>query len=102
MGKRVHLTVNDLVAKFKSKSELYNLLTREGECYISPKQYSTQKYLRDVLLGKKLYVKWENISVTKVPNYILLQVSEIMRFAASNFRINIKIALMLIWILLSN
>ena len=69
MERRVHLTVNNLDAKFKSKSELYNLLTREGECYISQKQYSTQKYLRVVLLGKKLYVKWINISVTKVPNY---------------------------------
>ena len=39
-------------------------------------------------LVKKLYVKWENISVTKVPNYKGLQVSEIVRFAASNFRIN--------------
>ena len=54
MERRVHLTVNDLAAKFKSKSELYNLLTREGECYLPPKQYSTQKYLRDVLLGKKV------------------------------------------------
>ena len=57
MERRVYLTVYDLSAKFKSMSELYNLLTREDECYLPPKQYSTQKYLRDVLLGKKLYVK---------------------------------------------
>ena len=70
------------------KSELYNLLTREGKYYLPPKQYSTQKYLRDIFLGKKLNAKWENISVTKVPNYKGLQVSEIVRFAESNFRIN--------------
>ena len=57
MERRVHLTVNDLAAKFKSMSELYNLLTRDDECYLPPKQYSTQKYLRDVLLAKKLYAK---------------------------------------------
>ena len=51
------LTVNDISAKFKSKIELYNLLTREGDIYLPPKQDSTQKFLKDIMLGNKLYVK---------------------------------------------
>ena len=35
------LTVNEISAKFKSKSELYNVLTREGSIYLPPKQDST-------------------------------------------------------------
>ena len=50
-------TVNDLAVKSKSKIELYNVLTREGDIYLPPKQDVTQKYLRDVLLSNKLYVK---------------------------------------------
>ena len=29
-----NLTVGDLSAKFKSKTELYNVLTREGDIYL--------------------------------------------------------------------
>ena len=32
------LTVNDIAAKWKSKTELYNLLIREGNVYLPPKQ----------------------------------------------------------------
>ena len=48
-----NLTVNDLSVKFKSKIELYNVLTREGDVYLPPKQDSTQKSLRDIMLGNK-------------------------------------------------
>ena len=51
------LTVNDLSAKFKSKTELYNVLTREGNIYLPPKQDSTQQFLRSIMLGVKHYVK---------------------------------------------
>ena len=67
------LTVNDLSVKFKSKIELYNLLTREGNIYLPPKQESTQKYLREIMLGNKLFVKWSDV-VIKVPRYKGLQV----------------------------
>ena len=51
------LTVSDLSTKYKSKAEFYNLLTREGDICSPPKQDSTQKFLREVMLGIELYVK---------------------------------------------
>ena len=50
-------TVNDLSVKFKSKLELINVLSREGNIYLPPKRDVTQKYLRSLLHGEKLYVK---------------------------------------------
>ena len=35
-------TVNDLSVKWKSKSELYNVLIREGNIYLPSKQDATQ------------------------------------------------------------
>ena len=83
-----NLTVNDLSVKFKSKIELYNVLTREGDVYLPPKQDSTQKFLRDIMLGNKLYLNCKDISVIKVPQYKELHVKDILKFAAS--KVNIK------------
>ena len=51
------MTVNDLASKFRAKSELINILLREGKVYLPPKRDVTQKYLRKLLRGEKLYVK---------------------------------------------
>ena len=51
-----NFTVSELAVKCKSKTELYNLLAREGKIYLPPKQDSTQSYLRDIMLGEKLYL----------------------------------------------
>ena len=51
------LTINDLSVKFKSKTELYNVLVHEGSIYLPPKQDTTQIFLRSIMLGSKLYVK---------------------------------------------
>ena len=51
------MTVADLPEKFKSKVELDSVLTREGNIYLPPKQDATQKFLKEILLGNKLYVK---------------------------------------------
>ena len=61
------MTVADLSAKFKSKIELYNVLVREGNIYLPPKKDVTQKFLREIMMGKKLYVEWSNVKVIKVP-----------------------------------
>ena len=64
-----NLIVNDLSVKFKTKIELYNLLTRDGAIYLPSKQDSTQKFLRDFILGDKLYIICSDAIVFKVPQY---------------------------------
>ena len=75
-------------AKFKSKSELYNVLTREGNIYLPPKQDSTQKFLRSIMLGNKLYIKCDDVAVIKVPQYKGLFVKDLLKFAST--KVNIK------------
>ena len=82
------LTVNDLSAKFKSKKELYNMFTGEGNIYLYPKQDSTQQFLWSMMFGVKQLVKWEDANVIKVPQYKGLHVKDLLRFATTN--INIK------------
>ena len=50
------MTVADLSVKFKSKIELNNVLVKEENIYLPPKQDATQKILREIMMGKKLYV----------------------------------------------
>ena len=88
MEASLDLTVNDLAAKFRSKSELYNVLAREGGIYLPPKQDSTQKFLRSILLGAKLYVKWEDVKVIKVPQHKGLQVKDLLKFAGQKINIS--------------
>ena len=82
-----NLPVNDISAKLKNKTELYNVLTREGDIFLPPKQDSTQKFLRDIMLGNKLYVKWSTVIITKVPQYKGPQVHDLVRFAESHVKI---------------
>ena len=80
--------LNDLDVKCKSKTELYNVLLREGNIYLPPKQDATQKYLRELLLGKKSYVKWSEVIVIQVPQYKGLRVKDLLNFAESEFEIH--------------
>ena len=82
------LTVNDIAIKWKSKTELYKVLMREGNIYLPPKQDATQKYLRALMLGKKQYIKWSEVIVVQVPQYDGLRVKDLLKFAESEFEIN--------------
>ena len=80
MERRFNITVSYLAAKFKSKTELYNILTREGEIYLPPNEDLTQKLLREIMDGRKLYIKCSKVEVIKVPRYKRLQVRELLKF----------------------
>ena len=49
--------------------------------YLLPIQDSTQQYIRQLMMGKKNYVKSEDIKVIKVPHYKGLTVVKILNFA---------------------
>ena len=82
------LTISNLAAKLKSKIEIYDVLIREGNVYLPPKQYSTQKFLREIMLGTKLYIKWNEVKVIKALHYKGLCVKDLLNFAAT--KVNIK------------
>jgi len=78
-------TILDLASKWKSKMEFYNMLTREGGWYLPPAQDCTQKYLREVIVGEKLYLKSIDVKIIQVPRYEYLEVKDILDFAKSQF-----------------
>ena len=88
MEQRENFKVLDLASKWRSKKELYNMLVREGGIYLPPNQEATQKYLRDLMMGKKKFIKSENILAIKVPQYKGLTVKSIIEFAQRNIHID--------------
>ena len=87
MDKKEIFTISDLSVKWRSKTELYNLLAREGKIYLPPKQDANQSYLRDIMLGNKFYLEWSQVVVIKVPQYEGLRVKDIIKFALTLFDI---------------
>ena len=87
MNQNESFTVSELAVKCKSKTELYNLLAREGKIYLPPKQDATQSYLRDIMLGNKFYLNCSQVVVIKVPQYKGLRVKEIIKFASNHIEI---------------
>ena len=87
MERDTDFTIIDLAAKCRSKSEVYHILATEGGVYLPPMQDATQKYLRDILRGNKLYVKCKDVKIVHVPHYKGLRVKEILNYAKSKVHI---------------
>ena len=87
MEKNDNFTIGDLSVKCKSKTELNNLLARERKIYLPSKQDASQSYFRDILQGNKFYLKSDEVTVVKVPQYKGLRVNDIIKFTSSNLDI---------------
>ena len=88
MDRVTDFSINDLAAKCRSKSEVYQILATEGGVYLPPMQDATQKYLRDLLRGHKLYIKWKEVKLVHVPQYKGLRVKEILIYAKTKVNIS--------------
>ncbi|CAI2366382.1 unnamed protein product [Moneuplotes crassus] len=75
--------INELAAKCRSKYELYHLIATEGNIYLPVYRDATQKYLRQILLGKKKYLNNSEVKIRRVPQYKGLRVSDIVEFGNS-------------------
>ena len=51
-------TTTELAVKCKSKPELYILHVREAKINLPSKQEAAESYLRDIMIGNKLYLSW--------------------------------------------
>ena len=79
--------VGELAVKLKSKTEIYNQLSRESKIYLPTNQDATQSYLREIMIENKYYLKWNQVVVFKVPKYKGLWVKEIISFASNHLNI---------------
>ena len=66
MKQQNDFTVANLASKCRSKTELYNLLTREGKLYLPPAKDCTQTFLRKLIKGDNLYFSCADVEVIKV------------------------------------
>ena len=87
MEQRFDFTIADLSSKWRSKTELYNLLTLDGKLYLPPPKDCNQKFLRKLMQGDKLYISWKDVEVIKVPQFKGPAVSDILKFAATQINI---------------
>ena len=62
-------TINDIATKCRSKKEMYNVLTREGQLYLPPEKDATQKFQRSLMQGDKMWIIWDKVKVIKIPQY---------------------------------
>ena len=53
MEQRVNFTMLDLASNWTSKKDLDSMPVREGGIYLPPNQEATQKYLRDLMMGRR-------------------------------------------------
>jgi hypothetical protein len=53
----------------KSKLDLFNILSKEGQIYLPPYEYCTMDFLKQILSGNKRYLKNEEISIVNVPRF---------------------------------
>ena len=74
-------TMNDLASKWRSKTKLYNILSRDGQLYLPPLQDATQKILRSLMLVHKKCLKCSGVKVVKISQYEELRVKNILKFA---------------------
>ena len=77
----LNFTVNDIGVKCRSKREVYTMLSSESEIFLPPIVDATQKYLRALILGDKIYVKCSEVKVIRVPHLKGLMVKDILHMA---------------------
>ena len=91
MEQQFDFTISDLASKRRSKKEISNVLTRDCKLYLLPIKDYTQKLLRAIMRGDKLYVKCSYVRVLKVPQYKGLKVQDIIKFVSTNIRIKLDL-----------
>ena len=82
------ISINEVALKSKSKKDIYDLLTTEGNIYLPPLWDTHYKFISQIICGEKLYLKWSEIKVCKVPHLKSLSVGVMLEFARNNTNID--------------
>ena len=82
------ISIQQMGLKWRSKREVYNLLTTEGGCYLPPLADSHYKYISQVLVGDKKVLKWKDVKVCSVPHLKGLKINELLEFARTHFDVD--------------
>ena len=82
------MSISEVALKTKSKKEVYDLITTEGEVYLPPLGDTHYKFISQIIWGEKLYLKCGEGKVCKVPHLKTLSVGSMLEFARNNTNID--------------
>ena len=85
------ISIQQVGLKWRSKKEVYNLLTTEGGCYLPPLADSHYKYISQILVGDKKVIKWKDVKVCSVPHLKGLTIKDLLEFARTQVEVDIYI-----------
>ena len=82
------MPISEVALKTRSKKEIYDLITTEGEVYLPPMGDTHYKFISQIIWGEKLYLKCGEVKVCKVPHLKTLSVGSMLEFARNNTNID--------------
>ena len=82
------MSISEVALKTKSKKEVYDLITTEGEVYLPPLGDTHYKFISQIIWGEKLYLKCGEVKECKVPHLKTLSVGSMLEFARNNSNID--------------
>ena len=82
------ITVSELGIKCRSKKEVYNLLWNEGAVYLPPIKDANHKFISQIMVGEKKYLKWSSVKVCTIPHYGKLRISDLIKFTRTQIDID--------------
>ena len=83
------IAINELGLKSRSKREVYNLLWNEGGIYLPPLKDSHHKFISQIMVGDKKFLKCSQVKVCTVPHYKMLTIPDMLKFAKTKVDINL-------------
>ena len=78
---RVRVPVQEVAAKFSTKTEAYHFVTQEMKAYCPHKDVVTAFHLKDMISGAKGFIRDSEIQHMTVPQYETLSLERILEWA---------------------
>ena len=88
MDELSEIQISELGLKSKSKKEVYDLLCNEGSIYLPPIEDAHHKFISQILVGDKKYLKRSHVKVCRVPHLKGLTVEDLLVFGQLKVNLN--------------
>ena len=72
----------------QKQERVYNLLWNEDAAHLPPIKDANHKFISQIMVGDKKYLKWSSVKVCTTPHYGKLRISELIKFARTQIDID--------------
>ena len=80
-AQKVRVPVSELGSRIKSKTEAWHFVCTDMKAYCPPKDVVTAFHLKDMISGRKGYIKGSEITHLSVPHYESLSLDKLLEWA---------------------